>query len=343
MKRLKNMSMMFLFCLLVSMIAMPISASASAKLNKKSITLNVGKTYALKARGIKGTVTWSSSKKSVATVTPMGVVTAVKRGTAIITAKYGKKKLTCKVTVKQPVTSVKLNKTSATLQKGKSLTLKATVFPSNANNKTVTWKSSNKKIATVSSKGVVKAVGSGTATITASANGVTAKCNVTVKKVVSYVTVRNAYWKYANDNLLYSSKYPYANYTLLDINCDSIPEMPFSYACGMRSGYHIYTYINGKVTCLKKLTGVTNVYYCSSKKQICIMASGGAADGSFTYYQLVGGVLRQVLEYESVSHYYIDDDTIDVKYYKNGKRISEDEYLDAFQRIDIDGELIINY
>ena len=182
MKRIKKLSVMLLCCLLLSVIAMPVSASA-AKLNKKSISLNVGKTYTLKASGTKGKITWTSSKKSVATVSSKGVVKAKKKGTAVITAKYGKKKLTCKVTVKQPVKSIKLNKTSATLKKGKSLTLKATISPSSANNKAVTWSSSNKKVATVSSKGVVKAVGNGTATITVKAkdgSGKKATCKITV-------------------------------------------------------------------------------------------------------------------------------------------------------------------
>ena len=182
MKRIKKLSVMLLCCLLLSVIAMPVSASA-AKLNKKSISLNVGKTYTLKASGTKGKITWTSSKKSVATVSSKGVVKAKKKGTAVITAKYRKKKLTCKVTVKQPVKSIKLNKTSATLKKGKSLTLKATISPSSANNKAVTWSSSNKKVATVSSKGVVKAVGNGTATITVKVkdgSGKKATCKITV-------------------------------------------------------------------------------------------------------------------------------------------------------------------
>ena len=110
MKRIKKLSVMLLCCLLLSVIAMPVSASA-AKLNKKSISLNVGKTYTLKASGTKGKITWTSSKKSVATVSSKGVVKAKKKGTAVITAKYGKKTLACKVTVKQPVKSIKLNKT----------------------------------------------------------------------------------------------------------------------------------------------------------------------------------------------------------------------------------------
>ena len=182
MKRFKKASIIFLMFMLLSVIAMPVSASA-AKLNKKSISLNVGKTYTLKTTGTKGKITWTSSKKSVATVSSKGVVKAKKKGTAVIAAKYGKKKLTCKVTVKQPVKSIKLNKTSATLKKGKSLTLKATISPSSANNKAVIWTSSNKKVATVSSKGVVKAVGNGTATITVKAkdgSGKKATCKITV-------------------------------------------------------------------------------------------------------------------------------------------------------------------
>ena len=67
MKRFKKMSIVLLLCMLVSMLAMPVSAKAAA-LNRKSITLNVGKSYKLKAKGIKRKITWTSSKKSVATV-----------------------------------------------------------------------------------------------------------------------------------------------------------------------------------------------------------------------------------------------------------------------------------
>lgn len=62
MKRLKKTSIILLMCMLLSVIVMPVSASA-AKLNKKSISLNVGKTYTLKATGTKGKITWTSSKK----------------------------------------------------------------------------------------------------------------------------------------------------------------------------------------------------------------------------------------------------------------------------------------
>lgn len=183
MKKIKKWFIMLLCCLLISVIAMPVSTSA-AKLNKKKLSLNVGKTYTLKASGIKGKIKWTSNKKKIASVSGKGLVTAKKKGTAVITAKYGKKKLTCKVTVKQPVRDIKLNQTSAALEVGKSLTLKATVSPSSANNKTVAWSSSNEKVATVTSQGVVKAVGKGAATITAKAKDGSKKkatCELTVK------------------------------------------------------------------------------------------------------------------------------------------------------------------
>lgn len=160
-------------------------AAATPKISKTKLSVNVGKKYTLKMKNTKKKVKWSSSKKSVATVNSKGVVTAKKKGTATITAKVGGKKYTCKVTVKQPVKSVKLNKKSATLKKkGGTVTLKATISPKAANNKAVTWKSSNKKVATVNSSGKVTAVGNGTCTITATAKDGSKKkatCKITVK------------------------------------------------------------------------------------------------------------------------------------------------------------------
>ena len=84
------------------------------------------------------------------------------------------------VTVVKPVTSISLNKTSATMKKGETLQLSATVSPSDATDKTVTYKSSNTSVATVSSSGKVTAKGGGIATITATAGGKSATCKITV-------------------------------------------------------------------------------------------------------------------------------------------------------------------
>ena len=85
-----------------------------------------------------------------------------------------------KVTITKAVTGISLNKTSVSLKKGETSTLTATVTPSDATNKTVTYYTSDKYVAKVSSNGTITAVGGGTATITAKAGTKTATCKVTV-------------------------------------------------------------------------------------------------------------------------------------------------------------------
>ena len=178
-------------------------------LDNTTLTLQEGKTGSLKATvaptdATDKTVTWKSSDTGVATVDDSGKVTAVKAGTATITvtATNGTddtsddKTATCKVTVKEEevpkvdVSGVTLDNTTLTLQEGKTGSLKATVAPTDATDKTVTWKSSDTSIATVDDSGKVMAVKAGTATITVTAtNGTddtsddqTATCKVTVKE-----------------------------------------------------------------------------------------------------------------------------------------------------------------
>ena len=164
----------------------------SVTLDKTSASLKVKGTVTLKATvnpsdATDKTVTWSTSNASVATVKD-GVVTALKIGTATITAKAGDKTATCAITVEAtPVTSITLDKTTATLEDKETLTLKATVAPDDATDKTVTWTSSNASVATVKD-GVVTAVKAGTATITAKAGDKTATCTVTVKAAAVPVT-----------------------------------------------------------------------------------------------------------------------------------------------------------
>ena len=155
--------------------------STEAEVGKgESIAL---KAYALPNYASRTAIKWSSSDDSTATVDESGNVTGIKFGSAVIKAetKNGYA-ASCTVTVKQTPTSVTLSKTSATISKGSTLTLSATVAPSNAENKTLTWSSSNTAVATVNSSGKVTAKSGGTATITAkTANGKTASCKITVR------------------------------------------------------------------------------------------------------------------------------------------------------------------
>ena len=163
---------------------------SGVSLDKTSLTMTEGDTQALTATvtpsdATDKSVTWSSDNESVAMVSSTGVVIARSAGTAIITVKTtdGAKTATCAVTVTAKVisvTGVSLDKTSLMLTEGDTQTLTATVSPSNATDKSVTWSSSNTSVATVSSAGVVTARSAGTATITATAGEVSAECIVTV-------------------------------------------------------------------------------------------------------------------------------------------------------------------
>lgn len=172
------------------------------RLSSKGQTLQLTATVS-PSNAANKSVKWTSSNTKVATVSSSGKVTAVANGNTTITATAadgsGKKDI-CAVTVNIPkpadptptpdptpsvvkVSSVSLNPSSLSLtKKGQTARLSATVSPSNATNKSVTWSSSNSNVATVSN-GVVTAVGNGSATITATAadgSGKRASCAVTV-------------------------------------------------------------------------------------------------------------------------------------------------------------------
>lgn len=131
MKQRKIVSFSLIFALILGMLIAPNQADAKKKkkvaLNKKKLTLTVGKSYKLKLKNNKKKIKWSSSKKKVATVSKTGKVKAKRAGTARITAKVGKKKYVCKVTVKN---KKKTTKTTTTK--------KPTVTKVPANNTTTT-------------------------------------------------------------------------------------------------------------------------------------------------------------------------------------------------------------
>lgn len=130
-------------------------------------------------------VVWKSSDKKVAVVSSDGTVTAKSKGKATITVSSGKKKTTCRITVKEiPVKKIKLNKSKLTLYKGKTRRLTAQISPEKSTDKVI-WKSSNKKIAIVDSRGNVLGIRKGKAFITVESGKIKTKCSVTVKEVPS--------------------------------------------------------------------------------------------------------------------------------------------------------------
>ncbi|MCH5202711.1 MAG: Ig domain-containing protein [Oscillospiraceae bacterium] len=180
--------------------------SVESEIKAKEITLSankaaidVGKTKTLKATISPSDATikdvkWQSNNTKVATVDENGKVTAVKKGTATITATAldgSGVKAKCSITVKQPVKSIKLNVKTKTIKVGQKLKIKATVKPDNANDKYVKWIANNNKIKlsaikTKSGKyNTVTAKKVGKTNITVKPNDgskISVSCKITVKK-----------------------------------------------------------------------------------------------------------------------------------------------------------------
>ncbi len=149
----------------------------TVKLNPSSLSMYRGQSAKITAEvSSKINPVWKSNRTSVANVDENGYVTALKHGTALITATVDGIKKICEVTVKPPV--IKLSKTSVTLKPGDEITLVANVSSGN----TPKWISKKTSVAAVSQKGIIRAKKAGTAIITVSEDGAKAICTVTVKQ-----------------------------------------------------------------------------------------------------------------------------------------------------------------
>lgn len=185
--------------------------------NQTSISLEHGETFLLKSSTSTGsTVTYKTNRKSIATVDENGLVTGMKPGEAIITISADGTSETCKVKVKSP--QVSLSKTTLSLYRGQTHKLNAKV----SSNLTPKWKSNKKSVAIVDETGTVTAVKHGTALISATIDGVTKTCTVTVnsptielsttnlsllvdQKTTLYATVSSGntpVWSCSNSNVL---------------------------------------------------------------------------------------------------------------------------------------------
>lgn len=169
---------------------------SGVSLNKASLTLYVGETESLAATvapedASDKTVVWSSGNSAVASVSN-GKVTANKPGSAVIKVVTNdlSKEAACTVTVKRHVESVELSQKEMRLYLGENRSLTATVLPSDASDKNVTWSSSNPNVATVSTAGnvVSKSIGTTVITVKTADGGHQASCHVTVLEPVVYAT-----------------------------------------------------------------------------------------------------------------------------------------------------------
>lgn len=152
---------------------------------KKKVTVNKGKTLkltpVLSPQTSQEKISYSSSNKKVATVSSKGIIKGIKAGTTKITVKSGTKKFVVTVTVPKTATKkITGVKSAISLKRGKTYKLKPKKVPANCDYK-ISYNSSNKKVATVTSKGVITARKKGSTTITIKSDKISVKCKVTVK------------------------------------------------------------------------------------------------------------------------------------------------------------------
>ena len=310
----------------------------ATSINLTSKTLYVGQTSTLKIKvnGQAATATWKSTNSKVASVSSSGKVTAKKAGTVTVkgtvTVGGSSKTFSCKVTVKK--SSITLNYKSKAVYIGNKLTLKATVKGKSQN---VTWKTSNKKVAKVSSKGVVTPVKAGVVTITATANGKKATCKITVKNK-SYKTLYKEFlqkgtFKYNNSG--YVRTVSAKSYCVLDINQDGTPELivksvDASLAFPVVTQYVFTVYNNKVVYCGNVDTrGYANVQY--SKKYKALLTSGWFNGTGGQYVRLHTLKNRKVSEYKYAMSCYASTTSQVIVYYVatsggSNVKVSKSEY-----------------
>ena len=183
----KSITTIVIFVMALTLV-MPMQAQAArkVKLNKTKAVLTItdkkrSPAVQLKVTGTSKKAVWTTSNKTIATVSKTGKVTAKKKGSVKITAKVSGRKYTCKVTIADKRT--RLNKTSVSLTMTDKKRSPAVQLKVTGTSKKAVWKTSNKKVATVSKNGKVTAKKKGTAVVSAKVNNRTYKCKVIVKDI----------------------------------------------------------------------------------------------------------------------------------------------------------------
>ena len=222
-------------------------------------------------------ITYSSSKPEVATVSRVGVITAMGPGTATITASTPEKKSgKTVITVIQPVTEIRISEGSIYLGTGKTIQIKPVIQPDNASNKKVKWETEDSTVATVSTSGTLKGVSSGSTWVYCKATD--GSNVVAAKRVTVYVPVKRVMFSGKSMDLFEGqSAYPSFNLEPTDATdkriewSSSNPSIAkvnatTGYVSGLRAGKAILT-----ATCLDGSgTKATHTVYVESKTPVTV-------------------------------------------------------------------------
>ena len=198
--------------------------------------------------------------------------------------------------------SVRLNKTSITMYTGQTSTLKVS-----GTSKKVTWSTSNKKVATVSYRGVISAKSSGSATITARVNNKNLKCRITVKKqsTNNKKAALKAYYSFLK-SYKFTTDYSTRGFNLAYINNDSIPELVVFDGDYHAAGGKVYAYVGGKVKYLRSF------YF-----------SRGCSETN--YYKWNGSKLSKIMSASEIEEFN-PNGYFGCKYYINNKKVTRSKY-----------------
>ena len=216
--------------------------------------------------------------------------------------------------------SIKLDKTSITMYTGQTSTLKIS-----GTSKKVTWSTSNKKVATVSSKGVVSAKSSGKATITAKVSNKNLKCKVTVKKQATNnkKAALKAYYNFLKSYEFYTDSST-RRFNLVYINNDSIPELLVFDGDYHSSFVKVYAYVNGKVKYVGAF-GEFGVFEYKEKKGVICNSWMRQGISDITYLKWNGSKLSKIISFSSIEKYDSNGNLV-CQYSINNKKVTRSKF-----------------
>ena len=216
--------------------------------------------------------------------------------------------------------SIRLNKTSITMYTGQTSTLKVS-----GTSKKVTWSTSNKKVATVSYRGVISAKSSGSATITARVNNKNLKCRVTVKKQATNnkKAALKAYYNFLK-SYRFTTDYSTRGFNLAYINNDSIPELVVFDGDYHAAGGKVYAYVNGKVKYVGEF-GEWGGFEYQEKKGVIRSFYFGYGCSETNYYKWNGSKLSNIMS-ANEKQYFISNGYFRYKYSINDKKVTRSKY-----------------